>query len=147
MSDLENIDFSVIKSRDVFPKGDRATVSLLLTNGTIEVFHQGKLDEDKWCYDLLFTYSASLNRAESQIEDLIELIKNPCQESISEYLEEYQPKPYQNSIYQLEEYKLNMFECMSLNMQREANNWLARYNLLNDKLNALKDTGVESPVS
>ena len=106
----------------------------------LTVYHEGKEATDEQVYSHLWNYSQALIAAEDQIKDLIQLIKNGDSGDIAIYKENHHPQENQKEVYRLDHFKWRMFVAMAKNDSKNVSYWLNRYNLLNEKLNSIKET-------
>lgn len=140
MKDLKKVDFSVIESQRTFPKGSRAVMNIMLTNGSMEIIHEGKEPTQEAMNALLFRYSTALNRAEEQIRNLISLIKGSRECSIEEYEERYEPNGDEASVYLLEETKYEINRAILDGDEGYKGFLLNKYHLINERLNSTEET-------
>ncbi|PRY90610.1 hypothetical protein [Mongoliibacter ruber] len=114
---------NAIDSLESYPMGDRLFMILRLDQGpSLTIYKEGRDAKDEEIGTALWLYHQALNKAESQIEVLLKMIKELELEEyeLEDYLEEF---PDTDSNYRLQELKANLY----MSMAREDEKNISRY--------------------
>lgn len=127
------IKLNTIESMESFPLDDRLFMVLNLANGpSLDVYKEGREAKESEIGTALWMYHQALNKAERQIEKLLDLVKNldPNDYDLEDYLEEY---PDSETNYKLQEVKACLYIAMAKNQEKLISKYINQLHLLQEK--------------
>jgi hypothetical protein len=134
---MDNIKFTRIQSREIYPVPNRPHYTIRLSKGTVDFYLNGQEMKDEQIGDVIVSLVNGLNAAEKQIELLFTMLQNldhffePGE--VSDYFEEYPEEEDYKSKYKIEDSKDALFHAMMKKDEKLVSKYINQITVLESK--------------